>query len=74
MKLIKDTPASQPIAVIPAWNAPKQRAIMVAALISRVFVVVPIASETAKQSIERPMPMRAGVRISILADIMGRGI
>jgi hypothetical protein len=41
---------------------------------SRVFVVVPIASETAKQSIERPMPIRAGVRRSIFAGIVGRGI
>jgi hypothetical protein len=41
---------------------------------SRVFVVVPIASETAKQSIERPMPIRAGVRRSICACMVSREI
>jgi hypothetical protein len=71
MNPIKDTPATQPITVIPAWNAPKQRAMMVAAYISRVFVVVPMASETAKQSIERPIPIRAGVRRSMSACRVG---
>jgi len=59
-----DTPATHPIRVIPAWNTPKQSATMAAAWRRRVFIVVPTASETAKQSIERPIPMMAGVRRS----------
>jgi hypothetical protein len=51
--------------VIPAWKIPKQ-----AAITREVFKIcervdVPIASETAKQSIESPIPIRILVRRSM---------
>jgi hypothetical protein len=66
-----DIPANQPITVIPAWNPPKKMAILPAARMSRTFVVVPIARDTAKQSIESPIPMRRGVRRSIYRYMVG---
>jgi hypothetical protein len=44
---------------------PKQNAIMTAVFRSLPFGVVPSARDTAKQSLERPMPIRAGGMISI---------
>jgi hypothetical protein len=35
-------------------------------------IVLPIASETAKQSIERPIPIRTGVRRSMSHGTVGK--
>ena len=71
---LTDIPATQPSTVMPAWNPPKQRAMMNAARESPDFVVLPTARETAKQSIESPIPIRTGVRKSIGARIVGKEI
>jgi hypothetical protein len=59
---------------MPAGNPPKQRSVMRTARGSLDFVVLLIASETAKQSIESLIPIRTGVGRSIRAGIVGNEI
>jgi hypothetical protein len=50
---------------MPAWNRLKQAAMTSAVFLILDRVVVPITSETAKQSIESPIPIRMLVRRSM---------
>jgi len=56
---------SQPATVIPPWKIPKLAAITSAVFASCERVEVPMASETAKQSIASPIPTRRLVRRSM---------
>jgi hypothetical protein len=56
-----EVPATHPDTVIPVWKPPKQRSMMRGARESPDVVVLPTTSETAKQPIGNPIPIRTAV-------------
>ena len=66
-----EVPATHPETVIPVRKPLKQRSMMRAARERPDFVVLPTASETAKQPIGNPIPIRTAVDEIHKSRIMG---